>query len=150
MDIAPQLTPPQLQELMDAFQNINSYTQSWSAYQISEISTRNSLIVEKEFLKQKSFCSTFVLKLSDETIEEMIEYTKKIKPDICMDEIMGQIRGVEQIGTACIRYLTLDQYNQFRVQVISAFSDNAETTTTTTRAPTTTENSSSEEHHPKK
>jgi len=137
-EYAPQLTQSQLKEIMNALKNMNSYTQYWTSCQVSDISTRNSLLVQSELVKQNTSGASSIMRFSDETKQIMIEYTKKLNPNMSMDDIMGEISVVEEIGTACMRYLTLDQYIQIREKVVSAFTNNTKVNgiVSTTRAPT--------------
>lgn len=140
LEFAPQLTKSQLYEIMDALNNMNTYTQYWTACQVSDISTRNSLLVQSELVKQNTSGALSIMRFSDETKQLMIEYTKKLNPDMSMDDILGEISVVEEIGTACMRYLTLNQFVHLRGKVVDAFADNTRVNgiVSTTRAPTTT------------
>ncbi|KAL7048101.1 hypothetical protein ACKWTF_003214 [Chironomus riparius] len=145
LDTAPQLTQTQLQEIMKALQNMNTYTQYWTASQVFEISKRNSLIVQENMVAQNTCLSANMI-FSHEVKEEMIKYTKELNPNMSMEDILGEISVVEEIGTACMRYLTLEQYKQLRGEVVLAFA-NASTTPCSTASTTTALSSSSSEHN---
>ncbi|KAL7014927.1 hypothetical protein ACKWTF_016198 [Chironomus riparius] len=143
LDFAPQLTEPHLIEIMTALKNMNAYTQYWTASQVDEISSRNSLIVQSEMLKQNTSGTASVMRFSDEIKQYMINYTKEINPNMSLEEILGMISIVEEIGTATMRYLTFDQYKGLRGPVVSAFANNTVINgfVSTTKAPTTTTSS---------
>jgi hypothetical protein len=94
-NFAPDLKESELKEIMTSLKNINEFTKYWTAEQVDQISTRNSLIVQQELVKQNTSGKASVMRFSDEIKQHMIEYTKEINPNLSLDEILEEIGIVE-------------------------------------------------------
>ncbi|KAL7014928.1 hypothetical protein ACKWTF_016199 [Chironomus riparius] len=135
-NLAPQLTDQQLNEIVIAHEHLNRYTQNWTASQLHEILTKSSIISQNEVQYQNTSVNA-VMRFSDEIKQHMISYTSEIDPHMSLENILGMIGVVEEIGTAAMRYLTFDQFRTLRVNVISELSKNNEVVATTEAGPTT-------------
>ncbi|KAL7014929.1 hypothetical protein ACKWTF_016200 [Chironomus riparius] len=134
LDGAPQLTKLQLDEIMTALKKMGKYSQNWTASQNYEITTRSSLINQREMLKQNTSANA-VIKFSDEIKQHIINYTKEFDPDMSLEDILGMISVVEEIGTATMRYLTVDQFIALNSKVVSQLVNVEDVFVTTSKAP---------------